>query len=53
MSGGGSAGGPVLPRRLDGMELLAELGIARELTGKKRNRVFVYDRYLAMLAEGT
>lgn len=36
-----------------GMDLLTELGIARELTGKKRNRVFVYDRYLALLSEGT
>jgi Fic family protein len=37
----------------DGMKLLGELGIVRELTGKKRNRVYAYDRYLAMLAEGT
>jgi len=36
-----------------GMKLLVELGIVRELTGKKRNRVFVYDRYLALLSEGT
>jgi Fic family protein len=35
------------------MELLVELGIARELTGKRRNRLFVYDRYLALLNEGT
>jgi len=35
------------------MELLVELGIARELTGKRRNRLFVYDRYLAILSEGT
>lgn len=41
------------PGASDGMKLLAELGIARELTGKKRNRVYAYDRYLAMLAEGT
>jgi hypothetical protein len=25
----------------------------RELTGKQRNRVFAYDRYLAILNEGT
>jgi Fic family protein len=36
-----------------GMDVLVELGVARELTGKKRNRVFVYDRYLALLGEGT
>ena len=41
------------PGTSDGMGLLVELGIARELTGKKRNRVYAYDRYLAMLAEGT
>jgi Fic family protein len=35
------------------MDLLVELGIARELTGKRRNRVFAYDRYLATLSEGT
>jgi hypothetical protein len=35
------------------MNVLAELGIARELTGKRRNRVFVYDRYLETLSEGT
>jgi Fic family protein len=35
------------------MEVLVELGIARELTGKRRNRLFVYDRYLAILNEGT
>ena len=32
---------------------LVNLGIARELTGKRRNRLFVYDRYLAVLNEGT
>ena len=35
------------------MELLSGLGIAKELTGKRRNRLFVYDRYLAILNEGT
>ena len=35
------------------MTLLIELKIARELTGKRRNRLFVYDRYLAILNEGT
>lgn len=41
------------PAAATGMVILNELGIARELTGKKRNRVFVYDRYLALLSEGT
>jgi Fic family protein len=35
------------------MDLLVELGIARELTGKRRNRLFVYDRYLSILSAGT
>lgn len=32
---------------------LAELAIVRELTGKERHRLFVYDRYLGILNEGT
>lgn len=35
------------------MELLIQNGIAREITGKRRGRVFVYDRYLSILNEGT
>ena len=35
------------------MQLLVEQGIARELTGRTRNRKFAYDRYLSILAEGT
>ena len=35
------------------MELLVDLGIAREITGKRRGRLFVHDRYLAILNEGT
>ncbi len=35
------------------MELLVELGIAREITGRRRNRLFAYDRYLDVLSEGT
>jgi Fic family protein len=41
------------PAASSGMERLVRLGIARELTGKKRDRVFAYDRYLAILSEGT
>ena len=36
-----------------GMQILEQLGVARELTGKKRNRLFGYDQYLAILGEGT
>jgi Fic family protein len=41
------------PAVSSGMKLLADLGIARELTGRKRNRVFVYDAYMKILNEGT
>lgn len=41
------------PAASSAMDLLVELAIARELTGRRRNRVFVYDRYLAILNEGT
>ena len=35
------------------MAALAELDLARELTGHRRNRVFSYQRYLAIVGEGT
>jgi Fic family protein len=41
------------PAAAKGMNALIKLGIARELTGQQRNRVFAYDRYLAILNEGT
>lgn len=41
------------PAASSAMDLLIEQGVARELTGKRRNRLFVYDRYLATLNEGT
>ena len=41
------------PAAAAGMDLLVERGIGRELTGRKRNRIFAYDRYLAVLGEGT
>jgi Fic family protein len=41
------------PAASSGMALLEDVGVAKELTGKKRNRVFGYSRYLAILAEGT
>ncbi len=36
-----------------GMAALEDLGIAREVTGRRRNRVYAYDRYLAIISEGT
>jgi len=41
------------PTATKSIETLVQLGIARELTGGRRNRVFAYDRYLAILNEGT
>jgi Fic family protein len=41
------------PAASSAMSLLVEMTIAREFTGKRRNRLFVYDRYLSMLNEGT
>lgn len=35
------------------MDVLVSLGIAREMTGKRRNRVFAYGSYLDVLNEGT
>lgn len=44
--------GVSFPTASKGVRLLVDLGIARELTGRRRNRVFTYDRYLAILNEG-
>ena len=41
------------PAASSAMRLLVDLGIAREITGRSRNRLFVYGRYLAILNEGT
>lgn len=41
------------PAVAKGMAGLTRLGIARELTGRRRNRVFAYDKYLEILGEGT
>ena len=35
------------------MKSLVELGIAREITGRRRGRLFAYDGYLSILNEGT
>lgn len=41
------------PAASSAMEFLVKHGIAREITGKRRNRLFVYDRYLSILNEET
>lgn len=44
--------GMTFPSASKAMGRLLDAGIARELTGRRRNRVFVYHRYLAILNEG-
>jgi Fic family protein len=40
------------PGAAKGMAGLETLGIVREITGQRRNRIYTYDRYLATLSEG-
>jgi Fic family protein len=35
------------------LKVLQKLGIVREITGKRRNRAYTYDRFIAILNEGT
>jgi Fic family protein len=42
-----------VPTVTKALENLARVRIVREATGRQRNRVFVYDRYLAILSRGT
>ena len=44
--------GMTFPTATKAMLKLMELGIVRELTGQRRNRLFVYDGYLSILNEG-
>jgi Fic family protein len=48
-----SRSGLSFPAASSAMDELVTMGIATELTGKKRNRVFAYERYLATLGAGT
>ncbi len=41
------------PTVANALRLLEELGIVREITGRQRGKVFTYERYLAVLREGT
>ncbi len=41
------------PAAAKSMQVLHNLGIIKEITGKRRNRIFSYERYLAILSEGT
>ncbi len=40
------------PAASSALDLLLEIGISRELTGKRRNRLFVYEKHLSILNEG-
>lgn len=41
------------PTAASALAALATAGIVREITGRKRNRLYAYERYLAILREGT
>jgi len=41
------------PTVMKSIEHMVKLGMMREITGKQRHRLFVYDPYLAILNEGT
>lgn len=45
------ATGLSFPTAASAVELLAAMNIVRELTGKRRNRLFVYDKFLSVLNE--
>ncbi len=51
LSEAGRRAGLSFPAASSAMELLVEQDIARELTGRQRKRLFIYDRYLAILNE--
>jgi Fic family protein len=42
-----------IPAATSALLRLAELGIVREITGRKRDRLFAYEAYLQLLSEGT
>jgi hypothetical protein len=41
------------PTAASALAALGRAGVVREITGRKRNRLFAYERYLAILREGT
>jgi Fic family protein len=42
-----------VPTVTGALESLAKLKVAKEVTGKRRDRLFAYPRYLEILSEGT
>lgn len=45
--------GLTLPTAGAGMQLLADIGIANEITGQPRDRRYAYQQYIEILSEGT
>jgi Fic family protein len=45
--------GVTVPTITAALQNLAEIGIVSEMTGHKRNRVFSYTKYLAIVSAGT
>ena len=41
------------PAAANAMRTLERAGVVRELTGRRRNRLFAYDRYVNIISEGT
>jgi len=41
------------PAAAKSLSALEQLGIVREITGRERDRVYAYERYVELLAEGT
>ena len=41
------------PTASSGMQILQEMGIVREITGKRRGKLYMHDKYLKLLSEGT
>jgi len=41
------------PTAAKALQTLADLGIVEEVSGRKRGRIYTYDRYLAILNDGT
>jgi hypothetical protein len=51
-AGAGAGALQVLPQHTHGKEAFVDLGIAPEITGDRRNRLFGYDAYLKNPSEG-
>ena len=49
----GERTGLSFPAVTKGTQALEKIGIVREITGRRRNRVFAYQSYLEILSEGT